>query len=917
MTPSNRMDIFLSHLRAALPADDPGAGRFLAEAEDHLFEAIGSLQDAGRTREEAEREAIARFGAPLEVVQSFLADDGTLAAQSAPNPTGDSAGQRRPFPPPNTNNRKGDGLMKTFVRDLQYAIRTLTKSPAFTGVAVLTLALGIGATTLIFSVVNSILLEPLPYPDAERIVWIWGTRPNVKYATFSTADFYAHSMRNTMFAEFVAFPSGGGSVNLTGGRSPERVPTLRVSEGFFRIFSTPPVLGQTFQPEDHEVGNNNVVVISEGFWQRHFGGDSGAVGQTLDLDGVSHRVIGVMPEAGKYRPWAEMWIPIALTEEQKSARGSNYLNIVGKLRSGVPLEQADSELKAIAADIDSLHRSSGYSVWLESFHERTVGFIRPALTLVLLAVGVLLLIACANIANLMLVRAVAREKEIAIRAALGADLYRLAQQFWVESLLVATLGGLTGWGLAAGGLQLLKRFNPGNLPRLSDVGLDVTVMIVSAGLVFLTSVLFSLPPAFYFARTDLNKVLREGGRRSTAGGGQGFRRAMVIGEIALSLMLLVVAGLLTRSLTNLQGTDPGFDPSNLLTLQVNLPSGRYAEPESQQAFYQQILTRVEQRPGVESAAWVRPLPFSGANTNCRVWIPGKPEWDADRYEPVELVAATPDYFQTMRIPIRAGRGFTRADVDQSARLGIVSEGMAKDIWPGEDPVGKRIRWCGSAEGGGYELDVVGVAGDIRQMGLGESARPTLYAPSVQFSSMALVVRSGGVPASQASLTSLVSMVRNEVASLDASLPVFAVRTMDEYLHRSTARPRFNTLLIGLFAGLALVLALVGLYGVISYSVTRQIHEIGIRIALGAQKIDVLKLVLVEGLKMTLAGIGLGLVGSYLVGSYLSSLLFGVSATDPVTLMTVPVLLVVVTLVASYMPARRAMSVDPMVALRYE
>ena len=807
--------------------------------------------------------------------------------------------------------------MKNFFRDIQFGTRALIKNSSFTGIAVLTLALGIGATTLIFSVVNGVLLEPLPYPDADRIVWTWGTRPNIKYATFSTGDFCDHRARSRSFSELVAFPSGRSSVNLTGGSTAERVRAMSVTDGFFRVFAVPPLLGRLFQPEDHEVGNNKVVVISEGFWQRHFGGDADVLDRTLILDDESHRVVGVVPEAGKYRTWAEMWTPLALTEEQKVARGSNYLYVVGKLRAGVQLEQAESELKAIAAEIDSVQGERGYSVWLESFHERSVGFVRPALLLVFLSAGVLLLIACANIANLVLARAVAREKEVGIRVALGADLFRLSQQFWVESLLVATLGGLAGWGLAAGGLRLLKAVNPGNLPRLAEVQLDMTAIAVSAGLVFLTSLLFSIPPALYFARADLNQILREGGRRSVGSGGQGFRRAMVVGEIALSLLLLVVAGLLARSLTQLQGTDPGFDPSNLLTLQINLPSGRYAEPESQQAFYQQVLTRVEQRPGVESAAWVRPLPFSGSNLNCRVYIPGRPEWDADRYEPVELVAATPDYFQTMRIPIRAGRGFTRAEVYQSAPLGILSEGMAKDIWPGEDPVGKRVQWCGNAEGGGYEFDVVGIVGDIRQMGLGESARPTLYVPSMQFSSMALVVRSGGAPGSQASPASLVSMVRNEVADLDASLPVYAVRTMDDSLHRSTARPRFNTLLIGLFAGLALVLALVGLYGVISYSVTRQIHEIGIRLALGAQKMDVLKLILVEGLKMTLVGIGLGLVGSYLVGSYLSSLLFGISATDPVTLLTVPVLLVVVTLVASYMPARRAMNVDPMIALRYE
>ena len=812
--------------------------------------------------------------------------------------------------------------MQTLRQDIRYGIRTLRRNPGFAIIAVLTLALGIGANTAIFSVFHGVLLKPLPYPEAERMVWVWGTRPNSQYATFSDPDFLEHRHGNSSFSELVAFPSGTRSFNLTGGDRPERVLGLPVSEGFFRVFAVPPLLGRTFQLEEYEYGNHRVVVLSEGFWKRYFGGDPGVLAETLRLDGEVYKVVGVVPREGQYRAWAELWVPHALTERQKTVRGSNYLHLVGRLKPGVSLAQAESDLKAIAASIDHLHSTPGYSVRLEAFNEREVGFVRPTLLVLLASVGVLLLIACANIANLMMVRAAGREKEVAIRAALGASLLRLSQQFWAESMLVAVAGGLLGWGVARGGLELLRTFNPGNLPRLADVYLDTTVFLFAAVLVVATSFVFGLAPAIYFAGADLNRPLREGGRRSQgSGGATGFRRVMVVAEVALSVVLLVAASLLVQSLYRLQNTDPGFNPADVLTVRMNLPSSRYGELASRSAFYRDLLTRTDQLPGVTSAALVNNLPLIGSNTNCRLWAPDKAGWNPDAFPPVEIVSVSPGYFAAMEIPLLQGRSFRENEISttrlfqqgatgRAPRAGIINRGMAETIWPGESALGKRVQWCLEGEAG-LEFLIVGVAADVKQFGLGERARPTLYFPTLLPSVMSLVVRTEGDPAR------LTSQIRAEVAALDPDLPIFAVRTMVEALRQSTARPRFSALLIGTFASLALIMAVVGLYGVISYMVSQRTHEIGIRMALGARPRDVLRLVLGQGMALILVGVVIGIAAAYSLSHYLESLLFGVTANDPATFAIVSITLAGVAAIACLIPARRAMRVDPMVALRYE
>ena len=808
-------------------------------------------------------------------------------------------------------------VLADFLHDLRYAIRQQRKNPAFTIVAVITLALGIGANTAIFSVVNTILLQPLPYKDPERLVLVWEENAKQGYPTDTptAANFGDWRDQNQLFEGMAAMAPD--SFNLTGSGDPERLEGRRVSASFFPLLGVDPHIGRAFTAAEDQPNSGHVVLLSYGLWQRRFGGDAGVVGKTLNLNGAGYTVVGVMPPRFQFpTPDDEVWVPIAFTQEQAADRNSHYLKVLGRLKPGVTLAQAQAEMSTIATRLQQQYPKTNTDLGavITPLHEQIVGDIKPALLILLGAVGLVLLIACANVANLLLARAAVRQKEIAVRVALGARRRRLIRQFLTESVLLSTLGGLVGLAIAYGGLVVLKSFIPENISQARAISIDYKVLGFTLLVSVATGLVFGLAPAIQAVRFNQIETLKEGGRDAATGGsGKRLRSLLVMAEVAISLVLLIGAGLLINSFLRLRNVDPGFRAENLLTMKIVLPEPKYEKWKMRSTFYSDLIQRVQSLPGVKSAAVTTNLPLYSQGNSIGVSIEGKPEPPPGQELIVTTRIISNGYLDTMSIPLLKGRQLTDQDTDNSQNVAVVSETMASRFWPGEEVVGKRVS-IGKVRSPEDWIQVIGVAKDVRQFELNDDPKPQMYLTYRQFGffdAQDLVVKTDVDPASMA------SAVRKAVWEIDKDQPISNIRTMETILAESIARQRFSMLLLAIFAGVALVLAAVGIYGVMSYSVAQRTHEIGIRMALGAQTMTVLKLAIGYGLKLVLAGIAIGLIAAFALTRVMSTLLFGVTATDPTTFALISLLLIAVAAIASYIPARRATRVNPIIALRYE
>ncbi|MGH9778816.1 MAG: ABC transporter permease [Candidatus Acidiferrales bacterium] len=806
--------------------------------------------------------------------------------------------------------------METLWQDLKYGARQLLRSPGFTAVAVLTLALGIGATTTMFSIVHNVLLRPLPYPDPDRIVWFFERQPNLEHAPFSGADYLDLAQQNRTFEHIVAMRNL--DFHLTGLEEPERVRGVVATPNMLGVFGTQPAHGRGFLPADGAPGAPRVALLSHGLWQRRFGGDPGVVGREITLNEESVTVVGVLPPSFRLGGGADLYLNprhvvpevfATSTGDPTQNRATHYLTVAGKLKPGVSLAQAQADIDAVIARIEEQHRT-GHTAHVFPLHEVVVGDVRRPLLILLGAVGLVLLIACANVANLLLARATARQREIALRAALGAGRGRLVRQLLTESLLLAMAGCALGLLLAWWGIAALVAASPPQLPRVSAIQVDRVALAFAVAVGALTGLLFGLAPALQNTRTHLAEALKEGVRG--AGGGlphNRLRRGLIVAEMALSVTLLVGAGLLTRSLLRLLDVDPGFRPENLVTMTISFSSAKYSQEGRNRAFVEELLPRLESLPGVEGVAAANDLPLEGQDTTTYPTVEGREPAQPGEQLIIGVHSVNNNYFRTLGVQLRQGRFFDHRDASSAPRVVIVNQTAAQRLWPQDNAIGKRIRllgWEGFAE-------VVGVVGDIKHNGLSAPPSMDAYLPYGQspWSHLRLTLRTSIDHAV------VLSAVRAEVRALDADMPVFAVRPFQQVLDETLGERRLTLLTLGLFAGLSVVLAAVGLYGVMAFMVTQRTREIGVRLALGARRSDILRLVVGQGTRLALVGVGFGLIGGLALTRFLASLLFGISTTDPATFAVVAGLLLGVALLASYLPARRAMRVDPMVALRYE
>src|SRR5262245_676063 len=814
------------------------------------------------------------------------------------------------------------GNMQTLWQDLRFGARTLLKKPGFTLIAVITLALGIGANTAIFSVVNAVLLRPLPYKNPEQMVMIWGKLPAYVSGNVgaSAAEFADYWDQNPVFSSIAAYTSS--SFNLTGAGEPERIVGTLASASLFPLLNIQPALGRAFLNEEDRPGHDRVVILSHGLWRRRFAGDTAIIGRSVTLDGQSHTIVGVAPAGFQFPDEAtEIWKPIAFTAIQSSEneRGSRYLSVIARMKPGVTSGQAQADMASLAQRMQQQHpmnyrADSGWGVTVVSLREETVGDARLALQALFGAVGCVLLIGCANVTNLLLAHASTRRREMAIRAALGGRPWRIMRQLLSESLLLALVGGGLGALIAVWGVEAVARLSASTLPRVNEIGIDGRAIGFALAITLATGLLFGLAPAWQSARPDLNESLKEGGGKGAGSGGRHcLRGLLVVGEIAIALVLLVGAGLMVKSLYRLQQVEPGFEPARALTMRLALPETKYPEPQRQRDFFERLLNRIAALPGVKAAGTINFLPLSGTGVQRSFLIEGKPEPKLN----VGFRMVSPDYFRAMGVPLRAGRLIEDHDRENATRVTVVNETFARVFLANEDPLGKRIKF-GSAQGPFPWLTIAGVVGDVKHGGLDSETRPEMYIPYLQpllpnwgVPPMFLVVRSESEPAN------LTAAVRGVIQELDRDQPVYGVATMEQLLSRSTAPRRFNMTLLAGFATLALILAGVGIYGVMAYAVTERTREIGIRMALGAQTSDALKLVIRQGMRLTLVGMALGLMGSFALTRLMKNLLFEVKATDPFTFTVIVLLLTIVALLACWIPARRATRVDPMVALRNE
>jgi putative ABC transport system permease protein len=812
--------------------------------------------------------------------------------------------------------------METILKDSRYAIRQLLKHRAFSLIAILALALGIGANTAIFSVVNAVLLRPLAYPAPEQLVSLWGTNPlnDIPKESASYPD-YADWR-----AQAQSFQAMGGFAQttpiLTGGEGePERLPGAYVMGDFFTALGVEPALGRKFVAEENETGKNRVVILSHALWQRRFGADPKIIGQQIVIGGNPHTVVGILsanfqdPVPGATKT-VQLWLPLAASDQMRQSRRSDFLNVIARLKRGVNLEAARAEMKGIAVRLEKQYPDTNtqWGVIVQPLHETLTGDVRPALIILLSAVAFLLLIACANVANLLLARASSRQREIAIRAALGASRGRVVRQLLTENVVLSLCGGGLGLLFAWWGIQALLALSPGNIPRLGSISIDRDVLFFTLGVSLVTGVLFGLVPAFTASRPDLSNTLKEGGRSAAeSAGGRRLRSALAVAEIALSLVLLVGAGLLIRSFLRLQEVRPGFNPQHLLCVDLSLPSAKYKEDQQSVNFFDQLLGALAQQPGIQSAAVSEGLPLGGGAGFIAFSIEGRLLSRTDRTPDAETRVVSPDYFRTLQIPLRSGRFLNERDVTGAPDAVVVSETLVKKYFPGQDPIGKRLTFGDPQAKDAEWYTVVGVVGDVRGVSLNEEPYGQLYTSYRQTPrrALTLTVQTAGEP------NTMLGTVREKIWALDRQQPLYNVRTAEQVLEKSIARPRFNMLLITILASVALVLAAVGIYGVISYSVTQRTHEIGVRMALGASAADVLKLVVGQGMLLAGMGVGLGLLAAFAVTRIMTTLLFGVTATDPLTYFGLALLLGIIAFLACYIPARRATKVNPVTALRAE
>jgi putative ABC transport system permease protein len=812
--------------------------------------------------------------------------------------------------------------MRTLLEDLRFSYRMLIKKPGFTLIAVATIALGIGANSAIFSVINAVLLNPLPFPNSEQLVMVWGKLPahELEKLNASPAEFVDYRDRNHTFSAAAVYASLGR--NLTGAGEPERHTVTFVTADLFPLLEVQPLHGRAFFAEEDRPGHEQVVILSYGLWQRRFAGDERIVGQSVMLDGKSHTVVGVMPASFQF-PDGEtaIWKPMAFTAEDlnEDSRGSHYLNLIGRLKPGVTLEQAQADIASIARQMQQEHpdhyeESSGWGANVVSLRDEIVGDTRLILIVLLCAVGFVLLIACTNVANLLLARAATRRREIAIRQALGAGRARIIRQLLTESLALSLVGGALGVLLALWGEDLLAPLIPASLPRAGEIDLDARVIGFTFALSLLTGIFFGIIPALQATNLNLNETLKEGGGKATESKGRlRLRGLLVAGEIALALVLLVGAGLMIKSLYRLQQVDLGFDPANVVTMRLALPQSKYPEPVRQRDFFDRLTKRIDALPGVTSVGLVNFLPLSGSGNQRNISVEGKPENPIN----VEFRISNAEYFRSLNIPLREGRSLEESDRENSTYVTVVNETFTKVFLPGEAPLGKRVK-MGGLNSPFRWLEIVGVVKDVKHRGLDLDPRPEMYISYLQpplanwnLQNIFIAVRS------EVSPETLLPFLREAVKELDNDQPIYSVYTMNQLVSRSIAPRRFNMVLMGIFSALALLLASIGIYGVMSYAVTERTHEIGIRMALGAQTVDVLRLVIGQGMKLAVIGVGVGLIAAFALTRLMESLLFKVSATDALTFAVITLLLTGVALAACYIPARRAMKVDPMVALRYE
>jgi putative ABC transport system permease protein len=806
--------------------------------------------------------------------------------------------------------------MQFFWQDLRYGFRTLLRNPGFCAVAVLALALGIGPNTAIFTMVNAVLLQPLPVPEPDRVVMIWGTllKSGFDQMPVSAADYLDWKRQARSFDQMsAAFAIPEYGLNVSGAGDPERVPAALASQEFLPALGIKPIVGRNFLAEEDRPGGPPAVLISHALWQRRFHSDPAAVGRTLTVDGIPRTIAGVVPHELGEMVAADLWLPTAIDPNTAERQNHNY-GVVARLKPGVTVAQARAEMIVIARRLERAYPSSntGWGITLFPMAEMFTGRIRPVLLILLGAVGLLLLIACANLANLLLARAATREREIAIRGALGAGRRRIVRQLLTESLVLALGGGALGLVLAAWGVRLMRGVVPGMFPMLQHMRVDLPVLAFTFGISILTGLLFGLVPAWRSAHADLNTTLKEAaGRSESAGGSHRIRSFLLASEVALAVLLSVSAGLLLRSFLRVTDVNPGLRTANILTMNLSLPEVKYDTPLKRANFYKNLIERLDALPGVRSSGAVLFLPLRVSILSFRIGvssftIEGRPPVTPDRQPEADYRMATPGYFNTMGIALRQGRPFDQHDDLDAKRVALVNEAMVRKHFAHENPLGKRIVM-------GKPLEIVGVVADAKLYGLDAPVEPAIYVPYMQrpADSMGVVVRTTGDP------TAMASAVRREILKLDPEQPVSNVRTMQTVLSDSLMLRRVSMLLLTIFAALALTLATVGIYGLTAYSVSRRTHEIGLRVALGASQSQILRLVVGRGLVTSLIGASIGVAAAFELTRALSGMLYGVTATDPLVFAGVPLLLVAVSVLASYIPARKATRIDPLAALRYE
>jgi putative ABC transport system permease protein len=894
-----------SHLRlpGLTPERESRVVRELAaQLEDFYRDALGR----GATEVEAEAHAAAQI-----TDWTRMADDVLRADRAHLKPRVERLADSMQDAAPASGGRRAGGLSMAAdaLRDGRYAIRQLIKTPGFTLVIVLTLALGIGATSAIFTVVNGVLLQPLPFPEPGRLVRVHEVVPQYGRFSVAPASFLDWRQQNTVFEGIAAYTAASGT--LVEAEGPERIQGAAVSWDLFSLLAVAPAIGSGFNASHDRPNADNAIVLSHGLWQRRFGADPGVVGRSISLNGVPVTILGVMP-AGFAFPsrTIEFWRPLAINPADAS-RGAHFLGVVARMKPGVSIDQAVAEMKTIAERLAQQYpdAAANESAEVVALHDQVVGGIRPALLTLLAAVGVVVLIVCANVANLLLVRASVREKEVAIRAALGAGRRRLAFQMFVESLVLALTGGAIGVLLAYLAIPLVQSLGADSIPRVADIRIDVRVLMFAFGASVLTGILFGLAPVWHATRAGLGAVLKEGGRSSATSGGRWVRSALLVVEVALSIVLLVGASLLLRSFAKLTNVDPGFKPANVLAFQVGLPPATYPQDVNRIAFFDTLLDRVRALPDVQAAGMVHRLPLRGGYV-LSFDVQGRPKARPGEEPSAHYRAVSPGYFETLGIPLRRGRLFTARDTEKPPLVAIVDEAFVKRHFANENPIGRGLD-IGNGTDGFYEI--VGVVGNVLHEALDESTEPTMYVPFKQsvFSTMWMLVRAKEDPAR------LTGSVRQAVKDIDRTLPAYSITPLSTVLSDSLAERRFSLLLLGFFALLAMFLAAVGLYGIVAYSVRQRTREIGVRLAIGARPGDVLRMVIGGGMKLALLGVAIGLAAAVGLAQLVKSMLFDVTPSDPASYIATAAVLLLVAALASYVPARRAMRVDPLVALQHE